>query len=481
MKYTAHGYAFVGMFVALMLCGISADAATDFASATPYEGAGCPAGTFLDVGRGQCWSCPKSYDRFAFSAVDSANACWQWPYLDHRPAKKHRPAPFLFVCPKGQFWDPDGYCYSCRGGFIRGVASVTSDQACSKAVAARYAKAKRHKDIGCPTGTFLDIGRGDCWSCPDNWYRTALSPVDSARACTSSATNILAADTTAMCNQAIAAFAEGEKGAARLMSTIGPVIDPVLVPVNAGLSLLSSQIKAPAELDGLIETLGARLRSDVVDEVQRLWDRMRNIGTRSRLKRLLLNPRVMCQGAFAEVDPELEDLGLRPKAATRSTYVAFTISESLLSPDGRGFGIVLTVATNFVGGGGVYFSIGPTMVLPGAGKGIEVSLGAHIFPDADPDQFDEIGSFGAEVSLGAGEALSQLLKKAGRPSVGMAGSFSVSFDPELLTPEWARSSPAKGSVGFGFSKDVIEPDQVGPISKLAVGGSLDWTWKMTGW
>jgi len=480
MRYMAHGYAFVGVFVGLMLCGSPTDAAAEFASATPKGGAGCPAGTFLDVGRGQCWSCPNTWDRFAFSAVDSDNACWRWPYLEHKRAKKHGAASLL-SCPKGQFWDPDGSCYSCRGGFIRGVAPVTSDQACSRAVAARYTKAKRHKDIGCPTETFLDIGRGDCWSCPANWYRTALSPVDSARACTNSVTNILAADTTAMCNQAIAAFAEGEKGAARLMSTIGPVIEPVLTPVNAGLSLLSSQIKAPAELDRLIETLGESLRSDVVDEVQRLSDQMRNTDTRSGLKRLLLNPKVMCQGAFAEVDPELKDLGLSPKAATRSTYVAFTIAESLLSPDGRGFGIVLTLATNFVGGGGVYFSVGPTMVSPGAGKGIEVSLGAHIFPDADVGEFEKMGSLGAELSLGAGEALSQLLKKAGRSSVVMTGSFSVSFDPELLTPEWARSDQAKGSVGFGFAKDVIELDDADPMSKFAVGGSLDWTWKMTGW
>jgi hypothetical protein len=164
-----------GLFVAVMLYGVPAGAANDFEPATPRgKVAACPRGTFPDIsrkiGRVECWKCPKGSE--------------------------------------GQFWDRNGTCYSCPDGFERTVfpiTPITSPQACSRPA---YVSAARSPDAGCPEGTFLDIGRGDCWSCPDRWYRT-VNPVDSKKACTSTVANIFAVDSTAMCTQFLKALREG--------------------------------------------------------------------------------------------------------------------------------------------------------------------------------------------------------------------------------------------------------------------------------
>ncbi len=45
------------------------------ARASYRGGLPCPQGSFLDVGKGECWSCPKDYNRSAISAVDKPKAC----------------------------------------------------------------------------------------------------------------------------------------------------------------------------------------------------------------------------------------------------------------------------------------------------------------------------------------------------------------------------------------------------------------------
>lgn len=175
-----------GLFAALALFGNPADAADEFAPATPHGKPGCPTETFLDIGRGDCWTCPKNYNRTALHKVDSDKACERPASTAFTAAQKHTRGTGLLKtdCPKGQFWDPNGYCYSCPRDYNRSGEAVTSSRACTRAGAAAFAKATRQKSVGCPAGTFLDIGRGECWSCPANWDRT-VHPVTGAKACAS--------------------------------------------------------------------------------------------------------------------------------------------------------------------------------------------------------------------------------------------------------------------------------------------------------
>jgi hypothetical protein len=133
--------------------------------------AGCPAGQFLDIGTGFCWSCPDGYNRTVFS-VEGATAC-------------EKPASSLFAsatmhgqagCGPGQFLDiGTGYCWSCPDGYNRTIFAVTGDTACERPAYSLFAGATRFNQAGCGPGQFFDIGTGYCWSCPEGYNRTVFS------------------------------------------------------------------------------------------------------------------------------------------------------------------------------------------------------------------------------------------------------------------------------------------------------------------
>lgn len=468
-----------GLVAALTMFGNFAQAADDFARATPHGKAGCPAGTFLDIGRGDCWSCPKNTKRTVLHAVDSANACEGPASTDYEKADRHGRGTGLLKtdCARGQFWDPNGYCYTCPRGYDRTVFPVTGSQACSKPVAAVYARATRAGDF-CPRGSFLDIGRGDCWSCPDNWYRT-VNAVTSARACASKVGNIFAGDTGAMCGQVIAALREGEKGAARFFSSIEKVIAPVMGPVNDGMRRMSDQLRTP-ELDRMIDNLAKSLHphGDVIDELQRLSVQLDKSG--GQLQDLLLNPRLVCEGNLAGLDQRLIALGLRPNLGTRKSgvlddllirnayaaekgvYSAFSLTVIAGKSGNLKLNFGFTLVTNFAGTGRVYFSIGLFATTPELKEFGVVSVGVYIFPSATIDDFDGMGALSSELSLG-------LIKKAGRAKVLIPDNISISFDPGfLLNPAGGISSP-----GYGASKDLLK--YKGANTAVEVGGSIDFS------
>jgi hypothetical protein len=92
--------------------------------------AGCPSGTFLDVGRGECWSCPEGYSRTAYP-VTSVRAC-ERPRLTAKAVRHQRGTGLIKTdCPDGQFLHAlNGYCYSCPSGLKRTVHPIDSKNAC---------------------------------------------------------------------------------------------------------------------------------------------------------------------------------------------------------------------------------------------------------------------------------------------------------------------------------------------------------------
>lgn len=146
---------------------------------------GCGGNTFFDpIDGGTCWTCPSGYKRTVFS-VKSNKACERAGGERFARANRHSRGGGLLGtdCPGGQFWDPNGYCYSCPSGYNRTGYPVTSDKACSQKVHADYRSATLVNSARtCGSGYFFDIGTNKCWSCPDGYKRTVF-PVNGGKAC----------------------------------------------------------------------------------------------------------------------------------------------------------------------------------------------------------------------------------------------------------------------------------------------------------
>ena len=215
------------------------------ARATEHGQAGCGPGQFFDIFTGACWSCPDGYNRTIFPVTGGA-ACEKPAYSDYAAALSTRgsgffgtdcPQGYVFdfilrscyrcpdgfaklifrswndgaacehvnpavdttatrhdgLCPSGQFLDiGTGYCWSCPDGFNRTIFPIGGNAACQKSIPAINSGASRHDGL-CPNGQFLDIGTGYCWSCPGGYSRTVF-PIGGGAACQ---TVIPAVDTSA--------------------------------------------------------------------------------------------------------------------------------------------------------------------------------------------------------------------------------------------------------------------------------------------
>ncbi len=170
-----------------MQCGSLGQPACSVAPAT-YESQkpkGCPKGSFFDpINGGSCWSCPSGTVR-QVTPVNSGDACMRPPGETTARAKRHGRGTGLLGtdCPKGQFWDPNGSCWSCPRGYARTAAAVTAKNACTKWRGPSFARATLEKRLACPDGSFFDPSRGgSCWSCPKGYVRT-LAGVSESNAC----------------------------------------------------------------------------------------------------------------------------------------------------------------------------------------------------------------------------------------------------------------------------------------------------------
>jgi hypothetical protein len=164
-----------------------------FAGRKPAQ---CPSGAFFDpIDGGSCWRCPSGAKRTVFH-VKSPDACEQPAHQKFSGATRHGRGTGLVKtdCPRGQFWDPNGFCWSCPGGYGRTAHPVTSGNACAATVRAARSHAQAAGSLACPQGSFFDlVDGGTCWSCPQGYSRTA-SHVKAGDAC---ATTLLAGVGTA--------------------------------------------------------------------------------------------------------------------------------------------------------------------------------------------------------------------------------------------------------------------------------------------
>lgn len=147
----------------------------------------CPEGSFFDIGRWSCWSCPKDFHRSAWP-VDSARAC-QRPHPGQQVSFTKATLGGT-ACPAGSFADParGGECWSCPAGFVRNITPVRTSTACVQVAREGFAAATKHgpatgpMNMSCPAGQFWGAKDNSCYSCPADFHRT-LQPLDSAQAC----------------------------------------------------------------------------------------------------------------------------------------------------------------------------------------------------------------------------------------------------------------------------------------------------------
>ena len=145
-------------------------------------GSDCPSGYVYDFILGQCYRCPTDYNKVILLAWNHAQACEKVTPEVFTAATRNNSG----SCPFGQFLDIGlGTCWSCPSGYGRTVFSVTGNTACEKVNPAVPAYATQHGKFACEARNplwFLDIGLGECWSCPAGAWRN-LNPVNGGEAC----------------------------------------------------------------------------------------------------------------------------------------------------------------------------------------------------------------------------------------------------------------------------------------------------------
>jgi len=182
------------IIVALALAFVAAPAASaqgviDETPARLAGASGCLPGSFLDVGLGQCWSCPTAAPNRTVFPVDGPNAC-EAPAREvfNKASGPKSPTGLLKTdCPRGYFLDiGKGQCYTCNGA-NRSAYPVTHARACSKVVPAVRMSAKlESKSPFCPEGSFQHGLTNRCYTCPEDYVRNLRIGDDPAafNACT---------------------------------------------------------------------------------------------------------------------------------------------------------------------------------------------------------------------------------------------------------------------------------------------------------
>jgi len=148
-----------------------------FGAATRHGQDGCGPGQFFDLLTGACWSCPAGYNRTIF-AVDGSTACERPAYSEFLVAQSANGSGFFGTdCPSGYVYDFIlRRCFRCPDGSAKFVFRSWNDAAgaCERVVPAAWSGAQKFSGL-CPSGQFLDLGTGACWSCPANYNRTVFA------------------------------------------------------------------------------------------------------------------------------------------------------------------------------------------------------------------------------------------------------------------------------------------------------------------
>lgn len=124
----------------------------------------CEVGAFLDVGTGQCYSCPAGYSHNPLLPANVSGVC----STIANKTTATRQGDSSFLCPAGQFPNfATGRCHSCPSGYTDNLDGTCTQ---SSNITATYNSPFRT----CTGGTFDGLN-GSCYSCPSGYSRIGLS------------------------------------------------------------------------------------------------------------------------------------------------------------------------------------------------------------------------------------------------------------------------------------------------------------------
>lgn len=130
--------------------------------------------SFRNIIRNQCWSCPASAPHRTTFPVTSKKACKRRAYKKYkRAAGPKKPAGKLIKtkCQKGWFLNVGkGQCYSCQG-YKRSLKSIKGAKACYKRIKAKRVAARYRGKAGCGKRKFRNGVLDQCYSCPRGYAR----------------------------------------------------------------------------------------------------------------------------------------------------------------------------------------------------------------------------------------------------------------------------------------------------------------------
>ncbi|MFT5485133.1 MAG: hypothetical protein ACI9JL_001534 [Paracoccaceae bacterium] len=410
---------------------------------------GKPKGAFHDPRKGgEYWSCPSSHPRRTAYKVTDRRACATKRIVGEKLTKAKFRGKVVRGKPKGAFFDPrkGGEYWSCPTGYRRGVTAVIAKNACLRVTKAVPAKAKFVKGFGCKRGQFFDPRKGgECWSCPAKTFRTTRA-VTSTQACTTDFGNILV-DGTAVCRSFISTMAKGSKAMNDAQKLVKTVTDPLMAPVDKAMNTITRNIKSPSGMDGIADKIGK-----AIAPFQKQIDWMASMSAdirrnKTRVRKVLLNPSVMCSGNGRQIVSALRKAGVNPgqradlfdgmfiksaHAATGGgTYYVFSIAnEGRTAANVMGITVGFSLVTDFKANTRLYFSIGPyTSTRPG----FSASLDFMVFPKVEIEGFHGLQNLGLEWGFSPGAAVEKFVKKW-PPKIqkvigALPGGFAISHSP----------------------------------------------------
>jgi hypothetical protein len=393
---------------------------------------------------GECWKCPKSKPRRTLYAVTSDKACATPEIVGEKLGKasfEHKNK----ECTGGAFHDPrnGGECWKCPKGYVRTAEPVDSKKACSKTTSESLKKADEKGHFGCAKGTFLDVGTGQCWSCPSGFPYRTVNPVDGPRACADQLVGVFAADNRAICGRIVAALKKGKDGVEDLQQIVESYIDPVKKPLQEKLDVATDYVADQTKLDEKVGAMVAQAKKQ--DTIKAVTDFGTNVGnTKEQLEKIILDENLVCNGTPQQVDDALKKLKLLQQEVS-TIFIAVSASATFTHPtDHVAVTVGLTWATNLSGDGGLFVSVG--MGATSSSDPTSVDIGAMLLPGTTLNDFVLTAVPGITVSVSKGKKFDALVQKV--PEVG-----PMCMLVDALDVAWGFDT--KKLPTFGVGKNIV--------------------------
>jgi hypothetical protein len=151
----------------------------------------CPTkypGSFLDIGRNDCWQCPSTHPNrtgvrltsqgLRAPGVTESDACERPASSMFRRAIGPEKPRGLTDCRSGYKLEIFKGCYGCPSGYERTMETGAHPRACERVIPVAWTRATRKGVEGCASGSFRNGLTPHCYACPRDYVRNAVMADD---------------------------------------------------------------------------------------------------------------------------------------------------------------------------------------------------------------------------------------------------------------------------------------------------------------